>query len=87
MKITRLFLLMLILTVSAMAAQPGGGRLGAAEGGEDSLGGSNSTTCEWYWIRCSNMYQDECCGNLSTCWTYCEQVCNEPCQYTPHLQA
>ena len=79
MKITRLFLLMLMFTVSAMAVQSGGGRLESTQGGEESIGGSNSTTCVWYDIYCNDGSTDECCGDSGSCLSYCENVCGGRC--------
>ena len=82
MKITRLFLVMLMLTVSAMAVQSEGSRLVSSQGGQDSLdspGSSNAPACEWFDIYCSNGITDECCGDVNSCLVYCSNVCGEPC--------
>ena len=81
MKVTRLALLMLMLTVSTAAANLGGGSFGSSTGGQESIGGSNTTTCEWYWIDCGGAL-DWCCGSYSSCESYCNEMCG-PCEYIP----
>ena len=87
MKIARLFLLvMLVATVSAMAVNPGSGSLGSGTpSGQDTLGGSNSTTCDWYWIDCGmDGIDDWCCADFDGCAGYCERLCGGPCDYYPN---
>lgn len=80
MKIARLFLVMLTLTVSAMATESGSGGFGPSSQ-IDVIDGSSSTTCDWYWIECNDGYTDSCCGDLESCWGYCERTCGGPCEY------
>ena len=87
MKIARLVLLMMLMaTVSAMAVNSGGGSLGSGSPpGQDSLGGSNATTCDWYWIDCGmDGIDDWCCGTFNSCGSYCEELCGGPCDYYPN---
>jgi|GEM_PF-1957040 len=37
--------------------------------------------CEWFDISCSNGTTDTCCGSVSSCGSYCAEVCGEPCIY------
>lgn len=82
-KIARLFLVMLALTVSAMASDLGGGSFGT-NSPNDGRDGSSSTTCDWYWIDCGNGDTDSCCGDLGSCWDYCDRTCGGPCEYVPN---
>lgn len=88
MKIARLVLLMLALTVSTAAANLGGGNFGSStQGGEESIGGSNATTCEWYWIDCDGGGIDEwCCGSFGSCEGYCAEYCGARCEYVPNVE-
>ena len=80
MKITRLVLLMLALTVSTAAANLGGS-FGSSSPGEEPIGGSNTTACTWYFIDCETdgVVDDWCCGSYSSCKAYCEQFCGVTC--------
>ncbi len=57
--------------------QPAQGGMGRSEKWQE-------TECEWFWIECNDGYSDECCGSLSSCWDYCEEVCGGPCEYIPN---
>jgi hypothetical protein len=58
-----------------------GGRKGRLGGLliKDQNGGI-TTTCEWYTIDCIEEEDDRCCGSLSSCLAYCEEVCKGPCE-------
>jgi len=38
--------------------------------------------CEWFTITCTNGKTDTCCGSVSSCGSYCAEVCGGPCEYT-----
>jgi hypothetical protein len=82
MKIARLFLLILAVAVSAMAADAKGARFGPSKKGRvHSNSSKEAAMCDWYGIYCRT-FTDECCGSFDSCWAYCEETCGEPCEPT-----
>jgi hypothetical protein len=53
----------------------------AAQGGMGSSGKWGADACEWFWIQCNNGLSDVCCGSVSSCLNYCEEICGPPCVY------
>lgn len=43
--------------------------------------GSKNAVCEWFIITCNSGGGDLCCGSVSSCLGYCEELCGPPCVY------
>lgn len=80
MKIARLFLLILAVAGTALAAGGKGGRFGPSPNAKRHASPSKSAAmCDWYGIYCAD-FTDACCGSFYSCWAYCEETCGGPCE-------
>lgn len=48
-----------------------------------TTGRQGALMCDWFVIECYGGGGDECCGSVSSCLVYCEQLCGGPCEYIP----
>jgi hypothetical protein len=89
---TRLSLLLLALILTAVAvpeafgAKTMGGTLvsRAKSGIHHPKRHGDVLACDWFWIQCSDGTSDSCCGDVSSCGSYCQTVCGGPCEYVPN---
>ncbi|HEX3131077.1 MAG TPA: hypothetical protein VH394_27325 [Thermoanaerobaculia bacterium] len=65
--------------IPASTSSGGGG--GLSKNGAPGNGSGIGAMCEEYWIECNNGTSDSCCGSLSSCWSYCEELCGGRCVY------
>lgn len=61
-------------------AKPAKGRKSSTMSPSGS-GGNSLAACEWFIIECNAGGGDVCCGSVSSCLGYCEEICGPPCVY------
>jgi hypothetical protein len=75
MRAVRLFFLLLLVTISAIASLPSLPPRLVPE----------TATLSWlcneesYTVYCGGLSTESCCGTLSTCLVYCNEICGTDC--------